>query len=201
MLDMEALVAEATLAKAGGANISLEGFDRWMAAEQRRIFLLCLRLLQHRDEADCATQDVFCKVHRTLEQQSKKILDDPAKWLTRITVNTCLDRLRSRRWQFWRHRPAQADEQHLLLLVPDSGPSPEQVAHHREIAARLSKALDKLSLRQRAVFILRHEEDMSLQAISDMLGLDIGTIKTHLFRAIRNLRQELRDLYAEPTLE
>jgi RNA polymerase sigma-70 factor (ECF subfamily) len=195
------VVAEATTAKAEGISVSLEEFDRWMAAEQKRIFLLCLRLLRHRDEADSATQDIFVKVHRTLVQQSEKILDNPSKWLTRVAVNTCLDRLRSRRWQFWKRRPSQNDEQTILLLAPDSSPSPEQAAHIREIAARLSQALDKLSLRHRAIFILRHEEDMSLQAISEMLGLDIGTIKAHLFRAIRNLRQELRDLYEQPTLE
>jgi RNA polymerase sigma-70 factor (ECF subfamily) len=59
----------------------------------------------------------------------------------------------------------------------------------------LDAALDKLSPRQRAVFTLRHFEDMSLEEIGLTLGLDVGTVKAHMFRAVGKLRVELRDLY------
>jgi RNA polymerase sigma-70 factor (ECF subfamily) len=122
-------------------------------------------------------------------------LDDPARWLTRIAVNTCLDRLRSRRWQFWRKRPAPEDEQTILQLAPACGPNAEDQVFAEQIGQRLESALDKLSLRQRAVFALRHYEDRSLAEIAGILDLDIGTVKVHLFRAIEKLREELHDLY------
>ena len=49
--------------------------------------------------------------------------------------------------------------------------------------------------RQRVVFALRHYEDKSLEEIGQILGLDIGTVKAHMFRAVAKLRDELRDLY------
>jgi RNA polymerase sigma-70 factor (ECF subfamily) len=177
------------------AQASTREFGAWMVSEQKRIFLLCRRMLQDSGEADSATQDTFIKAWRSLNQSDSKDLDDPARWLTRIAINTCLDRLRSRRWQFWRKRPAPEDEQTILKLAPASGPNAEDRIFATQIAQRLQNALDKLSLRQRAVFALRHYEDRSLADIAGILDLDVGTVKVHLFRAIEKLRGELHDLY------
>jgi len=177
------------------ARASTREFGAWMTAEQKRIFLLCRRLLQDAGEADSATQDTFIKAWRSLNRSESKDLDDPARWLTRIAVNTCLDRLRSRRWQFWRKRPAPEDEQTILQLAPACGPNAEDQVFAEQIGQRLESALDKLSLRQRAVFALRHYEDRSMAEIAGILDLDIGTVKVHLFRAIEKLREELHDLY------
>jgi RNA polymerase sigma-70 factor (ECF subfamily) len=177
------------------AQASTREFGAWMVSEQKRIFLLCRRMLQDSSEADSATQDTFIKAWRSLNQSDSKDLDDPARWLTRIAINTCLDRLRSRRWQFWRKRPAPEDEQTILQLAPASGPNAEDWIFATQIAQRLQNALDKLSLRQRAVFALRHYEDRSLADIAGILGLDVGTVKVHLFRAVEKLRGELHDLY------
>jgi RNA polymerase sigma-70 factor (ECF subfamily) len=177
------------------AEASTREFGAWMTAEQKRIFLLCKRMLDDIGEADSATQDTFIKAWQSLEKSNAKELDDPSRWLTRIAVNTCLDRLRSRRWQFWRKRPAAEDEQVILGLAPASGPNAEDRIFATQVAARLQRALDKLSLRQRAVFALRHYEDRSMAEIAGILDLDVGTVKVHLFRAIEKLREELRDLY------
>jgi RNA polymerase sigma-70 factor, ECF subfamily len=174
---------------------STREFGSWMAAEQRRIFLLCRRMLQDFEEADSATQDTFLKAWQALNRPEFKELDDANRWVTRIAVNTCLDRLRSRRWQFWRKRPNQEDEQSILELAAAVGPNAEDRVFGGEIGRRLESALEKLSLRQRAAFTLRHYEDRSLAEIAEILDLDIGTVKAHLFRAIAKLREELHDLY------
>ena len=170
-------------------------FGEWMASEQRRIFLLCRRMLQDAEDADSATQDTFLKAWQSLKRAESKTLDDPGKWLTRIAVNTCLDRLRSRRWQFWRKRPQAEDEASILNLAAATAPDAEDQLFARQIAQRLSRALKRLSLRQRAAFTLRHYEDRSLAEIAEILNLDVGTVKVHLFRATEKLREELHDLY------
>jgi RNA polymerase sigma-70 factor (ECF subfamily) len=185
---------------ASQAEVHPRDFDAWMTAEQRRVFLLCYRLMGTRDEADTATQDVFLKAYRALSGSRSEQLLEPAKWLTRVAVNTCLDRLRSRRWRFWRHRIDSGDEQTVLALAPDLGPSAEDRLFAAEIAKRLAAALAGLSGRQRSVFVLRHYEDRSLEEIAEILGLEVGTVKSHLSRALVKLRDELRDLYGK-TLE
>jgi RNA polymerase sigma-70 factor, ECF subfamily len=185
----EPLVAERT------EPVLLRDFGAWMASEQRRVYALCQRFLQDRDEADSATQDVFLKAYQALKREDAKELDDPARWVTRIAVNTCLDRLRSRKWQFWRKRPSSEDEKTILAMAASKSPEAEDRYFAGEIGTRLAAALEKLSPRQRSVFTLRHFEEMSLEEIGKLLGLDVGTVKAHMFRAVAKLREDLRDLY------
>jgi RNA polymerase sigma-70 factor (ECF subfamily) len=173
-----------------------DDFDAWMRAEQRRVYLLCWRMLGERDEADTATQDVFVKAYRATRNGAEGP-EDPARWLTRVTVNTCLDRLRSRRLQFWRKRAASDAEEALWREQAGAAPSAEDQMFARQIERRLAAALERLTPRQRAVFTLRHFEDRSLEEIADALGVDIGSVKSHMFRAVQKLRVELRDLYGD----
>jgi RNA polymerase sigma-70 factor (ECF subfamily) len=175
----------------------LRDFGSWMTSEQRRIYLLCRRMLQDPDEADSATQDVFLKAYRALSRMRGETseLDNPTKWVTRIAVNTCLDRLRSKTWRIWQRRPSAEDEQFILQTTPGGDPDAERRVFAAQIQQRLEKALLKLSDRQRAVFSLRHYDAMALEEIADVLKLDIGTVKAHLFRATAKLREELKDLY------
>ena len=175
----------------------LRDFGTWMTSEQRRVYLLCRRMLQDPDEADSATQDVFLKAYRALSKATGESaeLDNPSKWVTRIAVNTCLDRLRSKTWKIWQRRPSTEDEQFILQTTPGVDPDVESRVFATQIQQRLETALSKLSDRQRAVFSLRHYDAMPLDEIAEVLKLDIGTVKAHLFRAIGKLREELKDLY------
>lgn len=177
------------------ASVKIADFEAWMAQEQRRIHLLCLRLLRNGDEADSATQDVFLKAFREMGR-SGRVIREPEKWLTRVAVNACMDRLNSGRWLFWRRRIAEDDEKILLQLTPAIGLNQEQVLIEREKMWKLEQALRRLSPRQRLIFIMKHDEGRSLEEIAGILDLDIGTIKSHMARAVGKLREELRDLYA-----
>ena len=178
----------------------LRDFSAWMASEQKRIFLLCRRMLQDPDEADSATQDVFLKAYRALSNKSEpQDLDNPTRWVTRIAVNTCLDRLRSKAWKIWRCRAAADDERFILDSTPGTVPDAESQMFAKQIQRRLELGLAKLSNRQRAVFSLRHYDAMSLEDIAGILKLDIGTVKAHLFRAVAKMREELKDLYFSHT--
>jgi RNA polymerase sigma-70 factor (ECF subfamily) len=188
------IFADQLLATGVKSMASTAPFTALMVAEQRRVFVLCQRLLNDREEADSATQDVFLKAWRAMERDGLAI-DEPARWLTRVAVNTCLDRLRSKRWQIWRRRPASQDEATILSMVPARSPSSEDRYFALEIGRRLTHALGNLSARQRAVFTLRHFEEMSLEEIAATLSLDVGTVKAHLSRSLAKLREELKDLY------
>jgi RNA polymerase sigma-70 factor (ECF subfamily) len=190
----------AVAAKSSGksqATLGLGDFGSWMASEQRRVFLLCRRMLGDADQADSVTQDVFLKAYRSLSRSEKDILDleHPDTWVTRIAVNTCLDLLRSKSWKFWRRRLGERQEQLVLGMEIDSHPDAERQIQSKQILLRLEQALTRLSPRQRAVFTLRHFDGMPLEEIADVLKLDTGTVKIHLFRSISKLRSELNDLY------
>jgi RNA polymerase sigma-70 factor (ECF subfamily) len=192
---MMSVMAAPLAAQTSSVSSPLREFNLWMTAEQPRVFILCYRLLQDRDEADTATQDVFLKAYQALGKQEFATAEDQAKWLTRVAVNTALDRLRSARWKFWKRRVSGEAEDTILQATPSTGPDAERSAFSSEVERRIAAALARLSDRQRAVFTLRHYEDRSLDEIADLLGLDTGSVKSHLFRAMAKLREELKDLY------
>lgn len=172
-------------------------FDRWMAVEQRRVYVLCYRMLQDSDEAGTATQDAFLKAYNALRKPDAERIGDREKWLTRIAVNTCVDRLRSRSWKFWQRRPKPEDERLILAMASTHDPSAEDRVFAREIDRRIAAALEKLSPQQRVVFTLRHFEDRRLGEIADILGLEVGTVKAHMARALAKMRGLLQDLYLD----
>jgi len=174
----------------------LRDFEAFVLAEQRRVFSICLRMLQDRDAADIATQDSFLKAHRALSSGSTAP-DDATKWMTRIAINTCLDKLRSKSWKIWRRRPSQDDESLILNMAREESPAADAQVFAGQIGQRLEKALGELSERQRAVFLLRHYEDRKLDDIANILDLDVGTVKAHMARATARLRALLQDLYGE----
>ncbi len=186
-----------TVLKAGETALEVKPLDFGilMAEEQKRIYLLCLHMLRNSDEADSATQDVFVEAYRALKRVDGRVVESPAKWLTRVALNACIDRLRSKRWLFWQRRIFGEDEEKLIRLTPAAGPNPEDALIARDIAKRIGNSLHKLSVKQRLVFLLRYDEDYSLAEIAEALNLDLGTVKAHMARALKKLRQELRGLY------
>jgi RNA polymerase sigma-70 factor (ECF subfamily) len=83
-------------------------------------------------------------------------------------------------------------------MAASATPDAEAQLFAKQIQQRLELALQKLSDRQRAVFTLRHYDALALEEIAEILKLDVGTVKAHLFRALGKLREELKDLYAHP---
>lgn len=179
------------------ADTRVDDFERWMAVEQRRVYMLCYRMLQDSDEADTATQDAFLKAYNALSKPDAERIGDRTKWLTRIAVNTCLDRLRSRSWKFWRRRPRPEDEQLILMMTRTKEPSAEDRLFAHQIERRIARALENLSPQQRAVFTLRHFEDRRLDEIAEIMGLEVGTVKAHMARALAKMRGLLQDLYLD----
>jgi RNA polymerase sigma-70 factor, ECF subfamily len=196
---MKAAAAVMGTGEAPAQMIPME-FGNWMLAEQRRIYLLCLKVLRNPDEADSATQDVFFAAFKALEKPNGEPIQEPAKWLTRVALNTCYDCLRSKRWKFWQKRASGEDEETVFRQRPAAGLSPEEVLIGREIHSRIRASLHRLSAKQRMVFVLRFEEEYSLSEISEALGLDLGTVKAHMARAVKKLREELRGLYVGQAL-
>ena len=136
-------------------------------------------------EAEDAVQEALARACTGLER-----LRDPAAqgaWFYRVLTNHCMRTMRRRRWlgalsQLW--SSAREEEQ---LARPGAD---------RELAAaqgnaRLLLALRELPPRQRAAVILRHGHDCSVDEIATLLGIGSGSVKTHLLRGLRRLREAL----------
>ena len=172
------------------------GFATLMREHAPKIVGLATRLIGDRSEAEDLAQEAFLRLHRSLPgfRGDSSI----GTWLYRTTTRLAIDYLRRERLKqrifFFR---ASDDDPDPLDAVSDPRGNPGRDLHNRQAMQRLRRGLRKLSARQRAVFVLRHHEGLPLQEIADLLGMETGTVKSHLHRAVTTLRAELADVYEE----
>jgi RNA polymerase sigma-70 factor (ECF subfamily) len=192
-LDERALVAEA---QAG----SRTAFEELVRRYDRDVLRLALNLMKRPEDARDVYQEAFLKVYRNLHRFRFEC--SFYTWLYRIVTNVCLDHLRRRQ-----ARPEdQAPEIHPNRM--EEGPrdffdyqkehrptlDPERTLIGKEIQSRITRAMERLSPRERVVFEMKHYQGLKLRAIGDALGTTEETVKNSLFRATRKLRSELAGL-------
>ena len=151
------------------------------------------------EEAGDLVQDAFFKAFRNL----KKFREDSSfyTWLYRIVINTCLDgRRRTRRrkglFSLWRpRRKVDQDVGRPLEERPDpkASANPLSSLRGKQLKNQVLQALDALSDKQRMAFELKVFEDMTIGEIAKVMRAAEGTVKSHLFRATRHVRQVLSD--------
>jgi RNA polymerase sigma-70 factor (ECF subfamily) len=179
---------------AAARNITAEEFDALVRRHQRRVHRLLLMLLRDLDEADNLTQECFLRAYQSMGSFRGECSLET--WLLRIAANLARDHVRNRRASFWKRLLGISDNGDGAWAenVPATGASPEQVLMAREEVRAVWEAANQLSQQQRAVFMLRFVEDMELNEIATVLGLQAGSVKTHLFRALQNVRSKMKDL-------
>ena len=153
-------------------------------AHYPRVLQLCRFLLTDPHEAAETAQEVFLNFLRAWPPRTE--IRSWEAWFTRTTVNACRNRRRSWWWRWWRTEHVEFDEE--AFSAP--GQTPEETARSREEQARLWQALQALPRRQREVFAL-HLEGWSHRVIAEILDISVGSVKRHLFHAIRNLRTQI----------
>ena len=171
-----------------------EAFEHFVRRYQRKITRVAYRMLRDLGEADCAAQESFLRAYQSLADFREGASFET--WLTRICINWCKDRLRRRRLVVYFHQaPGGTEDEDAgpRDATPHPEPSPERRALSREIRERLRQAFGSLSPRQRAVFQLKHFEELSIPEIAEITGLDSGTVKSHLFRAAAKMRARLAE--------
>ena len=156
----------------------------------RMVYNLCLNYLRGREDAQEATQDVFVKVHERLS--GFKGDASLGTWIYRITINTCLDRLKARNRKKrsllgWFSLSDEQAERSASLVFDHPGVAAED----REALERLFAVVDELPDQQKTALLLKTTEDLSMSAIAEVMGLSPKAVESLLSRARANLRQRL----------
>jgi RNA polymerase sigma-70 factor (ECF subfamily) len=187
---MECLATSPLMADTTLHSAATRDFDSIVQQYRPRVFRFILASLRDGDVADTLTQDCFFKAYQALEDFQGKCSMET--WLLKIAVNLVRDHARSRRLQFWKRAQATArpveDMEHKLS---DKRQSAEANIVVNEQVRAVWIAAGKLPERQRTVFLLRFVEDMDLLEIAAATGLKEGTVKTHLFRALQTVREQI----------
>jgi len=166
----------------------LEDVNTLSATYRSRIYRYALLSLRDADLADSVTQDCLLRAYRARDEFRGDC--SIATWLTRIATNLIRDATRSRKFQFWKTANTSAVEVGALAdRLRSPGISPETSLVVREQLLKVWDAVDKLPGKQRSVFLLRFVEEMELPEIAAAMGLHVGTIKSHLHRALAAVRK------------
>ncbi len=193
-MDTERPVAEpsdAVLVRQAQAG-EAAAYARLVERYQERAVRLAFTLVHHWEDARDLSQEAFVKAFRQLGSFRSEAAF--STWFYRIVVNTCRDfqrRARLRRWLSLA-RPATDDDEELSIFdAPSHEPLPDVRAADQELGIALTQAIDQLPPRQRAAFILKHLEGMSIEEVAQVLQCAPGTVKAHLFHATGKLQRWL----------
>jgi RNA polymerase sigma-70 factor (ECF subfamily) len=155
----------------------------------RRLYRIALGYLRQREDALDVVQEAFVKVFQAASRWDGSA--DAGPWLSRVTVNLSIDRWRRNKRRGQTFSPL-AEGDHFEVLA-DTRPAPDSGVASRESGERLRAALSTLPERQRAVVVLRHYQELSLEEIATTLGMSLGTVKSSLHRALHRMRASLTE--------
>lgn len=158
-------------------------FNELMDAHEDRVFAICLRMLRDRESALDATQETFLTVFRKADRFKAKAAF--STWLYRVAVNTCYDQMRKAK----RKKADRLPETHDPVDV-----SSTDAFDAADLRPTIEEALANLSEEFRSTVVLVDLQGMSLEQASDILEVPQGTVKSRLFRARRQLAEDLGNL-------
>lgn len=169
---------------------SITAFGELVKRHERQMFRIACNLLHNREDAQDAVQEAFLKSFQKLSQfQAKSRF---STWLTRITVNEALSKLRKEPVQWSSLAEERRDDDGSLPKeIADWAPSPETQYSILELHEILEKTLARLRPGLRAVFLLRDIEGFSLEEAAQSLGLSVSAVKARSCRARLQLREWL----------
>lgn len=162
-------------------------FDELFKKYQGKVFSLAFRLLNNREDA----LDLVCETFvRTYQGLSK--FRGEAKfftWLYQICYNLALNFRKKRSREKDPIKEIGEDE---FMNLPGLRTS-ESELYQKDLKGALEEAVNKLSAQQKAVFTLHQLQGLTYQEISKIIGCSLNTTKVHYFKAVRNLREFLKD--------
>ena len=169
-----------------------KAFEELLRTYRTSVFSICLRMVRNRTVAEDIAQEVFIRVFGALDRY------DPsypfASWLHRITSNLCIDHLRKEKDRAYSlDQPIGGEDDDLLIQIPSPEAGPDRRMESREMMAILEEAMGMLPEQYRIILILRHQEQLSYEEISNTLSIPLGTVKARIHRARLMIVEHFKD--------
>lgn len=162
-------------------------FESLVREFERPVFALAMQSTQNREDAEDITQEVFMKIWRSRGDFRGDC--SVATWFFRIARNTINDSLRRRT----KHQSISlTDDDSEETDIPTTDDDPAESYERKERIKAVRRAIRELSAEHRELILLRDMNGLSYKEITELTGLDEGTVKSRLFRARNNLREILK---------
>lgn len=169
----------------------LDDIDLLVRVYRPRLLRFVSAQLRDDDLAFTVVQDALLKAYRNRDSFRGDCSINT--WLTGIALNLIRDRARTEKFKFWRRAEATAvDATDLRNHLRSGGCNAEQAMLAKQQAATVHDAIGELSPNQRAIFTMRFIEEMELAEIATTMAMPISTVKTHLHRATKSVREHVK---------
>jgi RNA polymerase sigma-70 factor (ECF subfamily) len=167
-------------------------FSEVVTRYKTKIYNYIYRMTGSSEDAEDLTQEVFIRMYTSIDSfRGQSSLNT---WLFRIAGNLCIDRFRrtkNRISAYSLDEPIGKGEQAQTQEVADSTYEPHRLLENVEMAEQIHLALAKLPEKLRATLLLHDIEGMPYEEIAQVVGCPLGTVKSRLFNARMQLRQQL----------
>ena len=172
-----------------------ESLDDFLASVERRAWQMAFMTTRNKDDALDAVQDAMLSFVRNY---SEKPAAERRPLFYRILSNRLHDW--GRRQQSWGQRftswlrfDSDGDGETSEWEPADDGIGPEESLNQKDFLQLAQNVLEQLPARQREAFLLREWEGMDTAATAQAMGVSVGSVKTHYFRAVQKLRIALEE--------
>lgn len=166
-----------------------DAFRTLVERHSRYLYAVAHRVTGNGPDAEDVVQEAWLKAHKQLGGFEER--SDVRTWLHRITVNCAIDFIRARRHRELAYDPADLPDTASGEWHPDGHAGPERLTESGKIHERVAAAMAALSTSERAAFVLRHVEGLSIDEIGRALGLKTNATKHSVFRAVKKMRVAL----------
>src|SRR3954447_26114891 len=168
----------------------LTAFEDTAQRYQRRVYSFARYLLSSREEAEDVTQEVLLRLWRHRQAVDEERL---GSWLLRVTRNACYDLLRRRRSEAAAGLRGTSLDDEEPAQVASAEPGPQERAESEQFRRRLLAALADLGEPFKSIVILREVQGLPHREIGEALGIPEVTVRVHLHRGRRKLRERLKE--------
>ena len=160
---------------------------------QHKLYQICYRMLGNKQEAEDIAQEAFVRAYINLHSYDQK--RKFSTWLYRIATNLCIDRIRKKKPDYYLDAQVPGtDGLDMYSQIAADEKLPEETVEQMELQDRIQYEISRLPDKYRSVIVLKYIEELSLQEISEILDMPLGTVKTRIHRGREALRKQLNNL-------
>ena len=162
-------------------------FETLIFSCKGKAYSIAFRYLRNQEDAMDVLQESFIKIYRHLNKFNFESSFDT--WVYRIVINACNDHLKKAKGRPPVENYYNEHEPNYQKSIADKALQPDEKLIEKEEAAYILECLDKLQLEQKEILILRDIQEFSYDEISELLKINIGTVKSRISRARENLKR------------
>ena len=168
-------------------------FESLVKVYDRQVLQLAYNMVNNTQDAEDIYQEVLVRVYKNLHRFEFK--SEFSTWLYRVVVNYCINFQKKRRRlkAYSIESDFQNEDSNWKTTVQSEEQNPEQSFLNVELSREIETALQRLSPKQKSVFVLRHYHGHKLREIAEILKCSEGTVKNYLFRATQKMQRLLKD--------